>query len=101
MTPAAPATPATPATTTLPNHARVVIIGGGPIGCSLAYHLTRAGLMEWTPPFPQRHRCAKVGMGDVVLPKQGQLSCGATWHAAGLVGQLRAPVDPSGIRIKS
>jgi heterotetrameric sarcosine oxidase gamma subunit len=53
-------------------HARVVIIGGGIIGCSVAYHLTRLG---WT---------------DVVLLEQGQLSCGTTWHAAGLVGQLRA-----------
>ena len=56
----------------LPSHARVVVIGGGIIGCSVAYHLTRAG---WS---------------DVVLLEQGQLSCGTTWHAAGLVGQLRA-----------
>ncbi|RFU49567.1 FAD-dependent oxidoreductase [Paraburkholderia sp. DHOC27] len=56
----------------LPQHARVVIIGGGIIGCSVAYHLTKLG---WT---------------DVVLLEQGQLSCGTTWHAAGLVGQLRA-----------
>src|SRR5258708_30318078 len=58
--------------TSLPTHARVVIIGGGIIGCSVAYHLTKLG---WT---------------DVVLLEQGQLSCGTTWHAAGLVGQLRA-----------
>lgn len=57
---------------TIPQHARVVIIGGGIIGCSVAYHLTKAG---WS---------------DVVLLEQGQLSCGTTWHAAGLVGQLRA-----------
>ena len=59
-------------TTPLPQHARVVIVGGGIVGCSVAYHLTKLG---WT---------------DVVLLEQGQLSCGTTWHAAGLVGQLRA-----------
>ena len=58
--------------TPLPQHARVVIVGGGIVGCSVAYHLTKMG---WT---------------DVVLLEQGQLSCGTTWHAAGLVGQLRA-----------
>jgi 4-methylaminobutanoate oxidase (formaldehyde-forming) len=56
----------------VPSHARAVIIGGGIVGCSVAYHLTKLG---WT---------------DVVLLEQGQLSCGTTWHAAGLVGQLRA-----------
>src|SRR6478735_6166572 len=56
----------------LPDRAHVVIIGGGVIGTSVAYHLT------------------KLGIGDVVLLEQGQLSCGTTWHAAGLVGQLRA-----------
>ncbi|MEM5275532.1 FAD-dependent oxidoreductase [Cupriavidus taiwanensis] len=56
----------------IPAQTRVVIIGGGIIGCSVAYHLTRLG---WT---------------DVVLLEQGQLSCGTTWHAAGLVGQLRS-----------
>src|SRR5258705_9484693 len=60
------------ATTTLPDRAHVVIIGGGVIGTSVAYHLT------------------KLGLTDVVLLEQGQLSCGTTWHAAGLVGQLRA-----------
>jgi glycine cleavage system aminomethyltransferase T/glycine/D-amino acid oxidase-like deaminating enzyme len=58
--------------TDLPAQARVVIIGGGVIGASVAYHLTALG---WT---------------DVLLLEQGQLSCGTTWHAAGLVGQLRA-----------
>jgi 4-methylaminobutanoate oxidase (formaldehyde-forming) len=56
----------------LPSHARVVIIGGGVIGCSIAYHLTKLG---WT---------------DVVLLERKQLTSGTTWHAAGLVGQLRA-----------
>src|SRR3954451_15225817 len=60
------------ATTLLPDRAHVVIIGGGVIGTSVAYHLT------------------KLGFTDVVLLEQGQLSCGTTWHAAGLVGQLRA-----------
>ncbi len=56
----------------LPDRARVVIIGGGVVGASVAYHLVHLG---WT---------------DVVLVEQGQLSSGTTWHAAGLVGQLRA-----------
>src|SRR4051794_7591225 len=55
-----------------PASARAVIIGGGVIGCSVAYHLT------------------KLGWRDVVLLEQGRLTCGTTWHAAGLVGQLRA-----------
>jgi len=55
----------------LPAHARAVIVGGGIVGCSVAYHLTR------------------MGWRDVVLLEQGRLSCGTTWHAAGLVGQLR------------
>jgi 4-methylaminobutanoate oxidase (formaldehyde-forming) len=58
--------------TELPDRARVVIVGGGVIGTSVAYHLT------------------KLGLTDVVLIEQGQLSSGTTWHAAGLVGQLRA-----------
>ncbi|MDV3130965.1 FAD-dependent oxidoreductase [Mycobacterium sp. 29Ha] len=58
--------------TELPGRAQVVIIGGGVIGTSVAYHLT------------------KLGLTDVVLIEQGQLSSGTTWHAAGLVGQLRA-----------
>ena len=49
-----------------------MIVGGGVIGTSVAYHLAQLG---WT---------------DVLLLEQGQLSCGTTWHAAGLVGQLRA-----------
>ena len=58
--------------TEVPDRAHVVVIGGGVIGTSVAYHLT------------------KLGLTDVVLLEQGQLSCGTTWHAAGLVGQLRA-----------
>lgn len=56
----------------LPSQADIVIIGGGVVGCSIAYHLT------------------KLGIRDVVLLERKQLSCGTTWHAAGLVGQLRA-----------
>src|SRR6266480_2494476 len=63
----------------LPRRAHVVIIGGGVIGTSVAYHLTLRGLT------------------DVLLLEQGQLSCGTTWHAAGLVGQLRA--SESGTRL--
>src|ERR1700680_552353 len=66
-------------TASLPARARVVIIGGGVIGTSVAYHLARMG---WT---------------DVLLLEQGQLSCGTTWHAAGLVGLLRA--TESGTRL--
>ncbi|WP_417240420.1 GcvT family protein [Celeribacter halophilus] len=55
-----------------PKHARVVIVGGGVIGCSVAYHLTKLG---WT---------------DVVLLERKQLTSGTTWHAAGLIAQLRA-----------
>jgi sarcosine dehydrogenase len=58
--------------TALPASAEIVIIGGGVVGCSVAYHLTQ------------------MGKRDVVLVEQGRLSCGTTWHAAGLVGQLRA-----------
>jgi len=60
------------AETGLPGRAQIVIIGGGIIGASVAYHLTA------------------LGAADVLLLEQGQLSCGTTWHAAGLVGQLRA-----------
>ena len=56
----------------IPSHARVVIIGGGIVGCSVAYHLT------------------KFGWRDVLVLERRQLSCGTTWHAAGLVGQLRS-----------
>src|SRR5882757_8690451 len=66
------ATAGCPMANQFPTQARVVIIGGGVIGCSVAYHLT------------------KLGWSDVVLLEQGQLSGGTTWHAAGLVGQLRS-----------
>jgi len=56
----------------IPNRADVIIIGGGIIGASIAYHLT------------------KIGITDVVLMERRQLTCGTTWHAAGLVPQLRA-----------
>ena len=59
----------------LPSQARVVIIGGGVIGCSVAYHLTKLG---WT---------------DVVLLERKQLPSGTTWHAAGLLAQLRATAN--------
>jgi 4-methylaminobutanoate oxidase (formaldehyde-forming) len=57
---------------TLPSHAQIVVIGGGIIGCSTAYHLARD------------HKA------DVLLIEQGSLTSGSTWHAAGLVGQLRS-----------
>jgi len=56
----------------IPSHARVVIIGGGVIGCSVAYHL------------------AKIGWKDIVLLERKALTSGTTWHAAGLIGQVRA-----------
>ena len=55
----------------LPQRADVVIVGGGIVGCSIAYHLT------------------KDGISNVVLLERKQLTSGTTWHAAGLVGQLR------------
>ena len=59
----------------LPTSARAVIIGGGVVGCSVAYHLTKLG---WT---------------DVVLLERKQLTSGTTWHAAGLIAQLRATAN--------
>ena len=56
----------------LPSQAQIVVIGGGIIGCSTAYHL------------------AGDHKADVVLLEQGKLTSGSTWHAAGLVGQLRS-----------
>ena len=54
----------------IPNSTKVVVIGGGVIGCSVAYHLT------------------KFGWKDVVVLERDQLTSGTTWHAAGLVSQL-------------
>jgi glycine cleavage system T protein len=61
--------------TALPAKAQAVIIGGGVIGCSVAYHL------------------AKLGWRDVVLIERKELTSGTTWHAAGLIGQLRATAN--------
>ena len=62
---------------TLPSHAQTVIIGGGSIDCSTAYHLT------------------KLGRADVVVLEQGQLTSGTTWHAAGLIvaGLLKSEAE--------
>ncbi|MDB4558647.1 FAD-dependent oxidoreductase [Amylibacter sp.] len=59
----------------VPTQTRVVIVGGGVIGCSVAYHLT------------------KLGWKDVVLLERKQLTSGTTWHAAGLIAQLRATAN--------
>ena len=59
----------------LPSSAKIVIVGGGIVGCSVAYHL------------------GKMGLTDVLLLEQGKLTCGSTWHAAGLVGQLRTSAN--------
>jgi len=61
----------------LPSSAQVVIVGGGVIGCSIAYHLTQ------------------LGITDVVLLERKTLTCGTTWHAAGLVPTLRASYNMS------
>src|ERR1700680_3512183 len=61
--------------TDLPARARAVIVGGGVIGCSVAYHLT------------------KMGWSDIVLLERKTLTSGTTWHAAGLVGQLRQSIN--------
>ncbi len=58
--------------TELPDRTEVLVIGGGIIGCSVAYHLTRRGIT------------------DVTIIEQGALTGGSTWHAAGLVSQLKA-----------
>jgi glycine/D-amino acid oxidase-like deaminating enzyme/glycine cleavage system aminomethyltransferase T len=52
-------------------HAEIVVVGGGIVGAAVAYHL------------------ARLGRRDILLLEQGRLTCGTTWHAAGLVGQMR------------
>ena len=59
----------------LPSSAKIVIVGGGIVGCAVAYHL------------------GKMGLTDVLLLERRQLTCGSTWHAAGLVGQLRTSAN--------
>src|SRR6202789_3220614 len=59
----------------LPSRARVVIVGGGVIGCSIAYHLTR------------------MGWSDIVLLERKQLTTGTPWHAAVVVAQLRQSIN--------
>jgi 4-methylaminobutanoate oxidase (formaldehyde-forming) len=59
----------------IPSHARIVIVGGGALGNSIAYHL------------------AKAGEKDVLLLEKNVLTAGSTWHAAGLMGQLRSKVN--------
>lgn len=59
----------------LPSSAKIVIIGGGIVGCSVAYHL------------------GKMGLTDVLLLERAKLTSGSTWHAAGLVGQLRTSAN--------
>ena len=66
-----------------PSQSRVVIVGGGVIGCSVAYHLT------------------KLGWKNVVLLERKQLTSGTTWHAAGLIGQLRATYNMTKLAIYS
>jgi 4-methylaminobutanoate oxidase (formaldehyde-forming) len=63
--------PLPPSPPTLPRHARIVLVGGGIVGCSVAYHLARRGC------------------DSVVLLEQNRLAGGTTWHAAGMVGRLR------------
>ena len=59
----------------LPASAKIVIVGGGILGCSVAYHL------------------GNMGLTDTLLLERGKLTCGSTWHAAGLVGQLRTSAN--------
>jgi len=56
----------------LPDRTEVLVIGGGIVGCSIAYHLARRGIT------------------DVTVIEQGSLTGGTTWHAAGLVSQLKS-----------
>jgi len=65
---------------TLPSSTKVVVIGGGVAGCSVAYHL------------------AKYGWKDTILLERDQLTSGTTWHAAGLLGQLGATATITKLR---
>ena len=56
-------------------HVKALVVGGGAVGCGIAYHLAKAG---WT---------------DVVLLERRRLTSGTTWHAAGLIGQLRGSAN--------
>ena len=67
-------------THTFPSAAKVVIIGGGVAGCSVAYHLT------------------KYGWKDVILVERDQLTSGTTWHAAGLIGQIGSSATVTKLR---
>ena len=64
----------------LPSSSKVVVIGGGVAGCSVAYHL------------------AKYGWKDVVLLERDQLTSGTTWHAAGLIGQIGSSATVTKLR---
>jgi glycine cleavage system aminomethyltransferase T/glycine/D-amino acid oxidase-like deaminating enzyme len=68
---------------TVPQRSQVVIIGGGVVGCSIAYHLAQRGLV------------------DVVIVERKSLTNGSTWHAAGLVGQLRSSSNLTKLMQKS
>ena len=65
----------------LPHKARIVVIGGGIAGCSIAYHL------------------AKAGEPNVILLERKTLTCGTTWHAAGIVGQLRSSKNQTNLAV--
>ena len=65
----------------LPKHARVVVVGGGVVGCSVAYHL------------------AKKGWSDIVLLERRELSCGSSWHAAGQFHIINSNANLSALQL--